>query len=110
MFRRAPLLRCKSNSAYWQTPQFHADDRAGAFNVEAAAEKLNIDARYARGLLLEHNTRTFKGRGRMLPAEVGRTSRPGSRACTYGAMFPLYNAPKEIKFGLQRSFKRLSVQ
>ena len=116
MFRRAFRRLCPakpSTPPRFQTHEAHSADMEstlGAFDAATVADKLGIEPRYAQGLLMQEDRLTFKGRGRMWPASVGRTSRPGAKACTYQAMFPLYNTEPEIKYKLDKSFKKLTNQ
>ncbi len=110
MLRRSYLFSCAAQaggSHYWKSAEKMQDDNRGAFNVDAAAEKLGIHPRYAQGLLMKSSL-SFKSRGRQYPASQGRSSRPGSKACTKAAMFPLYNTEREVKYALDKSKRDLT--
>jgi hypothetical protein len=113
MLRRARLLRCinsaNNNYDHATSAGRFAFDRKGAFDVADAAERLQITPRNAQGLLMP-KTCTFAVRGRSYPAAVGRTSRPGSSACTRRAMFPMYNTEPELKYAKSRCRRVISVE
>ena len=113
MLRRTLTKRCPTaNGPYWKTASFHAGDdsqRKGAFSVEAEAERLGIHPRFAQGILMKAD-QSFKTKGRGHPAMYGRTSRPGSKACTKETMFPLYCTTPEVKYALGKSKRILTTK
>lgn len=112
MFRCQASLLCKTGAAgfRWKTAANYDNDRKGTFNLDAEAEKLGIHPRYALGLLMNESNSTFKSNGRQYPASQGKSSRPGAKACTYGAMFPMYKAEPEVKFALQKSRRKITTR
>ncbi len=108
MLRRRAVLLCPGAHRFKTAEAW--DDVRGAFDVNQAADRLGISAREAQGLMMPQDNYTFFGKGRRYPASLSRNSRPGSKACSSSAMFPLYTPPPELKHKLKRSFRHLTTQ
>ncbi|ORC84973.1 uncharacterized protein TM35_000391470 [Trypanosoma theileri] len=80
-------------------------DRRGRFSTDEAAAALQLDAAYTAALYRPLHY-TFAVGGQHYPAEQGRVSRPGSRSCARGQMFPLYRRNRRLQAQLMELDRR----
>lgn len=86
MFRRRCLLLMEGG---WKDKMSLPNDNRGRFNLEEAANELQMDPTYVRALYTPIHY-TFHKKSQRYPSESGRSSRPGQRSSTRKAMFPHY--------------------
>ena len=104
MFRRRCLLLSSMEGGWKDKMSFPGDNR-GRFNLEEAANELQMDPAYVKALYTPMHY-TFYKKAQRYPCETGRSSRPGQRSSTRKAMFPQYMQNSQLHnkvFGMPRS-------